>query len=243
MTTSNNKIEEFTISTSAAQRLSAIRPSSESHFDLMPGAIVDLQISHPASVRLKLRLVGYEMGKYIILKHPEGEGSYADVLTPGNVAVIRYIIEGDRGECCAFKATIQHIGQYPEKFIYISYPDHIENRQLRLHQRVSVHIPADITVMADALDTTSMRISGIVADISERGCAFVFRAQNLSVNVKKRNIYVVIRNTGGEPVKIPARVCNSRNERGKVTVGIQFVDAEQQVRALLEQLFIHTDVV
>lgn len=205
--------------------------------------MVDLQINHPASVRLKLRLVGYEIGKYIILKHPEGEGSYADVLTQGNVAVIRYIIEGDRGECCAFKSTIQHIGQFPEKFIYLSYPDVIENRQLRLHQRVSVHIPADITVMADALDATSMRISGIVIDISERGCGFVFRSTNLSVSVKKRNIYVVIRNSGGEPVRIPARVCNSRNENGKVTVGIQFVDAEDQVKSLLEQLFIHSDVV
>ncbi len=235
--------EVLVISNSAEQRLQALRPANEAHFDLLPGKMLDLQVSHPASVRLKLRLVGYEIGNYIILKHPGGEDSYSDVLVPGNVAVIRYIVEGDRGECCAFKATIEHIGQYPEKFIYLSYPDKIENRQLRLHQRVSVHIPADITVMADALDGTSMRISGIVMDISERGCGFVFRAQNLSVNVKKRNVYVVIRNSGGEPVRIPARVCNSRNEKGKVTVGIQFVDAQDQVKALLEQLFIHSDVV
>lgn len=205
--------------------------------------MVDLQISHPASVRLKLCLVGYEIGKYIILKHPEGDDSFSDVLVQGNVAVIRYIIEGDRGECCAFKTTIQHIGLFPEKFIYLSYPEQIENRQLRLHQRVSVHIPADITVQADDTNQEAMRISGIVIDISERGCGFVFRAQNINVNVKRRNIFVVIRNSGDEPVKLSARVCNSRNDRGKVTVGIQFIDAQEQVKALMEQLFIHTNVV
>ncbi|NQZ06500.1 MAG: PilZ domain-containing protein [Algicola sp.] len=55
-------------------------------------------------------------------------------------------------------------------------------------------------------------------DVSERGCVFIFRSQNL--NVKKRNIFVIIQNSGGEPVRIPARVCNSGNDRGKVNVGI-----------------------
>ena len=209
----------------------------------MPGKWVDFQVDHPATVRIKLQLVGFEMGKYIILKHPEGgENSYSDVLVDGNVAIIRYLVEGDRGECCAFKATIKHINQYPQKLIFISYPEQIENRQLRLHHRVSVHIPAEIAVTADAEESNAMKINGIVVDISERGCGFIFRAQNIEVNVKKRRVFVVIRNSGGEPVKIPARVCNSRNDNGKVTVGIQFIDAQAQVKMLLEQLFIHTDV-
>lgn len=195
-------------------------------------------------MRLKAKLVGYEVGKWVIFRHPDskGDNSHNDVLKEGNIAIVRYILEGDKGECCAFRAAITHITQFPDRFIFLSFPTHIENRQLRLHQRVSVHIPAEITMHSEDKDKHGMLISGIVVDVSERGCGFIFRAQNLKVNVKKRDIFVVIRNAGGEPVKIPARVCNSRNEQGKVSVGIQFVEAEEQVRELLEQLFIYTDV-
>lgn len=218
---------------------------NDDHFELLPGQMVDLQLNHPTLVRLKTRLVGYEVGKYIILKHPDpaGDNSHRDVLTEGNVAIVRYILEGDKGECCAFKSPIIHLSQYPERFIFLAFPEQIQNRQLRLHQRISTHIPAEITMKCDNTQGQhGLLINGIVIDISERGCGFVFRAQNLTVNVKKRDIYLVIRNAAGEPVKIPARVCNSRNESCRVSVGIQFIDAAEQVNELLEQLFIAQDL-
>lgn len=214
--------------------------SQESHFELLPGKMVDIQLNQPTLVRLKAKLVGFEVGKYIILKHPDpvGDNSHRDVLSEGRVAIVRYILEGEKGECCAFKASIKHISQFPERFIFLEYPSEIQNRNLRLHQRVSTHIPAEITMKCEDQNQPGMLISGIVADISERGCGFVFRAQNLKVNVKKRDIFVVIRNAEGQPIRIPARVCNSRNDNGKVNVGIQFVEAHQEVKTLLEQLFI-----
>ncbi len=235
--------ESLIIATTAKQ-IDAQVPSNEQFFELLPGKNVDLQFKTPMLVRLKAILVGYEVGKYILLKHPDpkGDNSHKDVLKEGNVGVIRYIVEGDKGECCAFRSTITHISQYPERFIYLSYPEHVENRQLRLNQRVSVHIPAEITMQNDDKDKPGMRISGIVIDISERGCGFIFRSQNLKVSVKKRDIFVIIRNSGGDPVRIPARVCNSGNDRGKVHVGIAFVDADKQIKELLKQLFINSDV-
>jgi len=214
------------------------------HFDLLPGKVVDIQFNNPTTVRLKAKLVGFEVGSYIILKHPDpvGDNSHRDVITEGNVAIVRYILEGDKGECCAFKATIKHVSQFPERFIFLQYPQEIQNRNLRLHQRVSVHIPAEITMKCENAAQPGMLINGIVADISQRGCGFIFRAQNLTVNVKKRDIFIVIKSGEGEPMRIPARVCNSRNEEGKVSVGIQFVDAQEQVKTLLEQLFITTGV-
>ncbi|MCJ8271361.1 MAG: flagellar brake protein [Psychrosphaera sp.] len=208
-----------------------------SYFELLPGKPVDLQINQPTLVRAKLKLLGYETGKFVMLKYPEGrvDKAITDVLIEGAIVIVRYILEGDKGECCAFRAVVKHISEAPGKYIYLTYPVHIENRQLRLHQRVSVHIPAQITV-----GTT--KIQGIVNDVSENGCGFVFKAKNDQVNVKKCHLTVTISSPGGEPVEIPAEVCNSRNERKKVSVGIKFTDATEQVEALMEQLFIHTDI-
>lgn len=205
--------------------------------------MVDLQVNHPALVRLKLKLIGYEAGKFILIKHPDGDRqkNHSDVLVEGNVVIVRYLIEGDKGHCCAFRATIKQVTQYPQKLLVLSYPVHIENRQLRLHQRVSVHLPAEIGLFSEQNEELNARIKGIVTDISERGCGFIFKSDNPKITVKKRNVFVMLKSPEGEMVKIPGRVCNCRNEQGKVNVGIQFVNADDQIRQLLEQLFILAD--
>lgn len=208
-------------------------------FELQPGKNVDLQINNPVPLRLKLSLVGYELGRYIILKYPKGSSTseYRDVLTEGNVLIVRYLMEGNKGECFAFRSTIKNITQYPEKLLFIEYPKKIENRQLRLQQRTSIHIPATI-MLEDSTDKGITEISGVIADISAKGCGFTFKAKTEKANVNKRDIFVCLQNHQGECVQIPARVRNSRNEKGMVSVGIQFLDDEKIVPNLLSQLLI-----
>lgn len=217
---------------------------------MLPGKVVDLQVNYPTVVRLKLKLIGYEPGKYILLKHPDADGSkqHSDVLTEGNVVIVRYLLEGDKGECCAFRATISQITQFPQKMLVISYPVHIENRQLRLHQRVQTHLPAELTMDTESRDDTDLpvsgtaRIRGIICDISERGCGFVFRSDSDKVTVKKLNVFISLKTPDGDAVQITGRVCNSRNEYGKVSVGIQFKEEPDKIKQLLEQLFILTNL-
>lgn len=210
-------------------------------FELQPGKTVDVEIIHPVKVRIKVPLIGYEMGKYIILKYPitHRTSSYQDVLVEGNVVIVRYILEGEHGECCAFRSTIRNITQYPESFLILNYPEKIESRQLRLQQRIITHLPATIMVDLDEKGENAIRLNGIIADISVKGCGFMFKADNNKTTVNKRDVIVCIQHTSIGEVKIPARVCNSRNEHGKVSVGIQFFDDDKQVSNLLEHLFIN----
>ena len=208
-------------------------------FELQPGKSLDLQINNPVPLRLKLLLVGYELGRYIILKYPKGSSTseYRDVLTEGNVLIVRYLMEGNKGECFAFRSTIKSITQYPEKLLFIEYPKKIENRQLRLQQRKNIHIPAAI-MLEDSIDNEITEISGVIGDISVKGCGFTFNTKNENAKVNKRDIFVCLQNHQGKEVKIPARVCNSRNEKGTISVGIQFLDEEDLVPKLLSQLSI-----
>ena len=208
-------------------------------FELQPGRSLDLQINHPVSLRLKLPLIGYELGKYIILKYPKSSNTseYKDVLIDGNVLIVRYLMEGNKGECFAFRSTIKTITQYPEKLIFIEYPTKIENRQLRLQQRTSIHLPALIMIESSG-DNKGTQISGIIGDISAKGCGFTFKTKSVTAKVNKRDVLVCLQSPTDGEVQIPARVCNSRNDNGIVSVGIQFIDNGELVPKLLAELFI-----
>ncbi|MDO6426597.1 PilZ domain-containing protein [Thalassotalea sp. 1_MG-2023] len=213
---------------------------SNNFFELLPGKVLDFQVNHPVQVRLRLPLIGYETGKYIMLKYPSTSDNFNDVLIEGNVAIIRYLLEGDKGCCFAFKATIRNITQSPEKLIYLNYPKKIENRQLRAHQRITTHLPAAISL--NAPDQSNIELNGIIVDLSLKGCGFTFKASSGIVSVKQREIFVCVTHYATGEMRIPARVCNSRNEKGRVNVGIQFNEGDQQVATLLEQLFIDTSI-
>jgi len=85
------------------------------------------------------------------------------------------------------------------------------------------------------------KISGIIGDISAKGCGFSFKSKSEKTKVNKRNIFVCIQSPIDGEVRVPAKVCNSRNVNGMVSVGIQFVDEGTLVPKLLSQLFIETD--
>ncbi|MGL1955769.1 MAG: flagellar brake protein [Colwellia sp.] len=213
-------------------------------FELIPGSYIDVQINYPIQVRLKLLLIGYELGKYIILKHPAltEQDNYRDVLIEGNVAIARYILEGNKGQCFAFRSTIRHITNYPEKFLVLNYPNKLEKRELRMQQRHITHLPA--TVMIDGRENkeSNSKIKGIIADISTKGCGFIFKSDNAKIKVNQCDVFICIQTPSNGEAKIPGRVCNSRNEQGKVNVGIKFNDADKQVLLLLENLFIDANM-
>jgi len=212
-------------------------------FELLPGKLLDLELSHPIKVRIKLPLVGYSLGKYIIVKYPSEQisGNYNDVMVEGNVVVARYLLEGDRGECFAFRSTISYITQFPEKLLVLSYPKKIESRQLRLQQRVVTNLPALMMLVNESTDNEAVKINGIINDISTKGCGFTFNPENNKVSVNKCAIFIVVSLNEGNDIKIPGLVRNSRNEGGIVSVGVQFNDDDVQVINLLDRLFINAN--
>ena len=69
-----------------------------------------------------------------------------------------------------------------------------------------------------------VKISGSISDISLNGCGFLFKSNSTTTNVNKRKIFVCFQDSKGEEMKISSQVCNSRNEQGVVSVGIQFLE-------------------
>ncbi len=194
---------------------------------LTPGKVIDLQLGGLSGIRIKPTVIGIDLGKYILLKFPSklNPADYKDIIIAGGNVVVRYIIEGQHGECVAFSTTIEHVLSIPERLIFLNYPERIENRQLRSYQREKVYLPAQIShkVMDGKISGTC--INGYIVDISSRGCQFSFKAQLGQSGVKKLPIYISITLVGyDKPLLVNAHVKNNRIEHGSILVGIMFED-------------------
>ena len=208
-------------------------PQSNAKFclDLLPGKTIDIQFTNPLTVRFKLTLIGYEAGKYLILKYPPQakNNQYNDVLKEGNGAIVRYIVEGERGECVAFSTTILAIAFRPEKLIYLAYPKRIESRQLRQVNRLQTHIPAKISINKDQNYDSENLLQGIIIDISATGCRFTVHVNSGFLALKKRQVFVhLLSPIDNSFVVISAHVRNNQMQGNRLNVGIEFAESEQQ---------------
>jgi len=220
-------------------------------FELLPGQLLDVQLEQLADVRLKLPLIGYAFGQYIILKYPVGirTHDYTEALSVGRSVFIRYLApvtasiestaeEQQQGECFSFDSTIKSIVQLPEKCFVIEYPLHIYNRQLRRHARTQAHLPAKLKFIGSELLSLLSEFQGIIVDISPRGCGFSFKTSEKLSNLKNQQLTLYVQSPIEGELAIVARVCNQRYENGKMTLGIQFTANSAKVERLLVHLFI-----
>lgn len=198
--------------------------------DLLPGKLIDIQFNNPIQMRFKLTLIGYDVGKYLILKYPaqSGKNDYIDVLTEGNGAIVRYIIEDERGECVAFSTTILAISFRPERLVYLAYPKNVESRQLRETNRLRTHIPAKISLNKNYNTESENLLHGLIIDISPSGCRFVIHVSSGFLALKRRQVFVhIISPLDSKPVIISSFIRNNQMKDNKLNVGIEFSPDEQ----------------
>lgn len=209
---------------------------------LEPGEMVELLIDYPARVRLKLMLIGFEVGKYVILKSPANQlrNEYSDVLVEGNTVVARYLIEGKKGVNCGFKASIRNLTKFPEHFLILNYPKHIHHKHLRKHQRIDVHLPVKITI-DNALDgSDKVGLLGIIVDITPQGCALELDPDDIKTDLKDCYIHLALYHPQGHLIEISAFVRNTRVEKEYVGLGVSYIDDNEQIDDLLKHLLICT---
>lgn len=215
-----------------------INKSHEKIRRLMPGAPVELQFTLPSNVRIRTTLVGYEKGKYLIIRQPESR-QYYDVMTEGNVVVMRFLLEGEAGECVACKAPIKSLVSFPARLLFIEYPTYVENRSLRSKQRIATHILARMSPK----NSPDELHDGVVCDISPAGCKLRFHADEMVRGVNKIPIVITIQKPGSEEaLQLNGKVMNQRREDGTIGVGVLFTDPHEIVVTLLDQLYINTKI-
>ncbi|WP_233081073.1 flagellar brake domain-containing protein [Rheinheimera soli] len=209
---------------------------------LHPGSQVDLQFSQPSSLRIRTSLVGYEKNRYLVLKLPQQviDGGYKDVFVEGNMTVVRCLLEGDLGECIAFRAMIKTISHHPVHLLFLEYPQQIENRSLRAKQRIRAFIPAYVNpVEQGALPETFSLYNGFVIDISPCGCRFSMKVHAEASQINKVQILMELLVPGEEErIQIPGEIMNCHLELQELSLGIKFELPERQVAKMLQRFIV-----
>lgn len=211
---------------------------------LRPGDIVDVEFSAATKTRTKLQVVGFDTDNYLLLKqpNPRTEGSYTDVLYEGNPVIVRLVLEGETGECLAFKTKIRAVSNIPFRLLYLEYPKQIENRALRAQRRVRTHIPVDVTTDSSQAESKTKLASGVIVDISSAGCRIVFKPQSQAGNVTHMDIKINI-GSGSQkaPLILSGQIMNQRKEHRVISVGVRFTDEKMHINQVFDHLLIDTE--
>ncbi len=205
---------------------------------LKPGSVVDFQFDVLGKQRLKCKLIGFNEASYFIFAIPDfAKTGYQDMLKQGNVCVLRVIIEGDLGQCIAFKASIDVILKSPHFIMFVSYPSTIESYSLRNKQRLATYIPASISSHPsdDKVSEGSYETChGIILDISPNGCRMsVSNVHEQNLSLKKVIVTINFPARPDAPMTVESEIKSiNKHDKENIALGIQFTKKEELIDLL-----------
>ncbi|MDA7746207.1 flagellar brake protein [Psychromonas sp.] len=200
--------------------------------------VVHLQIiTATKPIRLKTRLIGVDPNMSVILAFGS-DASWEKALPlikEGNPVVARiFSNEQQQANIIAFRTTIQKIMTITGRWLVLSYPKSIESVELRQHLRISVHIEAN--VLDEAINTTLA--SGILSDISIRGCAFI---SDNKTQLTLNSVYRLSIKIDDEVMELAVELKNIQNgaNEGQFQYGLVFTAPEEEREENIQQLLLH----
>lgn len=130
-----------------------------SSFEAQVGAkaLVELQ---GVGGRFNSQILGWEPGKFVILKLPANHELLQNLYV-NKAIVVRYIHCG--GQVRGFKSAVQGIVYAPHRVLFLSFPASIETIELRKGTRVDCTIPA-------TLEVSDASFKALLINISNGGC-------------------------------------------------------------------------
>ena len=184
---------------------------------MLPGMLLHIQIEDIGSSQS--RLIGMDYGNFIVIKAPLLAGIESQLFEK-NRCMIRYSFSGN---VYAFQCTLLDPGKAPYRISILSYPEAVENMNLRAHERKPCVIAAEVNLKGQVNQ-------GIASNISMGGCLFEFN-QVSGRTLPQLDIYgeivIALRLNGqGTAIIYKAIIRKVHMDRENVTIGLQFTTPE-----------------
>lgn len=208
---------------------------------LRPGGLVDLEFNSETPFRIKSRLVGFEEGKYIILSLSQVLlRDYSDLIQEGKGCIVRTLIEGEAGQCIAFRSTVDFVPVRPKGLLFIRFPKQIEAISLRKENRITTQLPATFVHRdentPDALFDAKTEVTGLIKDISAGGCRIIAQWPENNNKIQHVPVYIKVVMTSGDAAILKAEIKNQqREDPANISLGMMFIP-DNQLKKLLHQL-------
>jgi hypothetical protein len=189
-------------------------------FHLAVGAEVLLEVE-ALKLRIKCVLVGFETGKYLIVRLSEKDliGSFRSEHIKSGQLIMRYLYQG---AVYGFRPELLNVVPIPAKIFFLSYPSKIEEYVTRERDRFDCVLPAGTMLDNEIIDM-------VIIDISGEGCQCVIKADSgkssalyshMQVN-KVLDIRVQFPGKEGT-YRLPGRVRNLSKGHDRIILGVMF---------------------
>ena len=204
---------------------------------LMPGSVVDLQISTPtAPKRVKTGYIGADVPNCLLFQVPSESrwGYLRDVLVPDNEVVLRYVLEGDEGKVIAFRSHVIKVITHPVPILFVAMPESLQTLALRKHKRWTPGIQARVSASDDkqTLSTDCM-----IVDVSFQGCRCVLESSpEFPILENGKTIQLKIAQDKENVIK--GIIKNSSTIQTRVFYGVQFAADAEIVKKLLDRFIV-----
>lgn len=202
---------------------------------LLPGIRLQLQFSRPSHARLHARLVGYEAGRYLLIRltEPDNWRRYMNHLLEENEVVVRMRLDETRAEFVAFKTSIKWRSYSPLNMLYLNFPDIVERCDMREHPRVATSFSATLT--DSVVRPGGQVIQGCIKDVSLGGCAFEFPLPDNKSALGPKTVLV----RTGDNLEMVGEVRNQREGEGdRLAIGLKFRHSVNEIKSILNRLYI-----
>ncbi len=199
------------------------------------GQRFDLELLSQRKIRCVCELLGYRAGKYVLFRLDEDVVPDA-LLVAGLPLICRFLVEDALGECFAFRSELLHINRFPDKLVFISFPQTVQRRALRNEKRSSIYLTASLQLYL-VKTSKPVVVSGQIIDISKSGCRFLFSTQYKPEQIRLAAVMVQLDDVpAGLPTMLGGTIRNARIDEYGLTAGIQFDTPQVELVTQLAEL-------
>lgn len=195
------------------------------------GSSIQVQLSEKLE-RIHARFIGMDPGIYLIIALP-GMTEIKEQLFRGKEIVLRYMANGT---IYGFESKVLALNLQPARLLFVTYPGKIQCCEIRKHARFDCIYYSRVVL-------SGVHCQGIITNISMGGCQFVTdelddgKASQVKV---EDSVRLSFQPSGGRPIEsLPGEVRNVKRSNGRVEMGIQFWDLEDEMMTILTESIRH----
>lgn len=200
--------------------------------NIKPGVELLVEITN-LKLRIKSLLVGMEHGRYLIVRISPQDlmGSFRSEAVLESPMIIRYMVNGT---VYGFKTKVLNVVSQPAKLFFVSYPDSVEELDVRHKSRYECVLPASTMFGNDIVDM-------IIVDISREGCQAMIKVPGHKmeeihglIQVNKL-IEMRVQFPGAEgKYRVAGIIRNVGKEAEKIILGVMFEEMSPPVKSRLD---------
>ncbi|MDV6315144.1 flagellar brake protein [Idiomarina sp. HP20-50] len=214
--------------------------------ELATGQKIEVQLSSSnVPARFYSEFIGAVKDRWVIVNMPDVR-KYKDVrdlLQEKTPVIVRFVLENESGEICAFRSEVSYVISHPTKMLFILWPSQVEHRVIRKGRRFDAFLSASVSGLS--VNGEEQTFNGHVLDVSESGCRLKHENPEGKLDETWENgskIALKIEQKNNGELTLNAIVRQIKQVDDQVELGVQFMgNQKDEVNSLFSGSLVDID--